>query len=108
MRKEISEIVKIISEQTNIAVNDIEGKCRDEEFVNARHLCWFFCVRHARIPLVKVANYFNVASSAVTYGIKNIPYRLVLDPARDLKTSMDRVAEKLNCEHLGELCDVSS
>ena len=108
MRKDISEIVKTISEQTNIPAQDIMGKCRDGEFVNARHLCWFFCVRHARIPVTMVANYFNVNHSAVIYGIRGIPYRLLLDPTRDLKASMDRVAVELKCEHLGELCEVTN
>tara|TARA_Y100001938_G_scaffold27134_1_gene36538 strand:- start:188 stop:541 length:354 start_codon:yes stop_codon:yes gene_type:complete len=100
------QIVELVSEQTYIPVKDILGKSRREDRVDARHLAWFFTVKHSGLPLIVVAKYFQVQHSAIVYALKNVAYRVLLHKNKKMERDMRFIARELKCPEITEELEV--
>ena len=96
----IKKIVGLVSDQTYIPVKDILGKSRCTDFVDARHMCYYFAYKQMKLPVTAIARHFNVTHGAVIHALRNMGYRLILNEANQLRRLMDNVAEELECGEL--------
>ena len=68
-----SDIVKIVSEEMDVTIEQMKMRCRKKEFVYGRHLIWYFSKKYTTKTLQFLASYFNHRDhSTVINGIGEI------------------------------------
>lgn len=90
---ELNEILKAVSEVTNISVQDILSKSRLKETVFARHLYCYFSCEKTRYSLKSIGKLINRDHASVIHGNKRIIYELEYYP--EVKHIIKRIDFKL-------------
>lgn len=60
----VDTVLKVVTEVTGLTVEDVTSKCRNADYVIARHLAVWYCVKTG-VPTSVVAKRFGIARYSV-------------------------------------------
>ena len=83
--KKLIEIEELIAKAANLSVEEISGRSREKEAVEARHIAWFIAHDYLRYTYLYIARMYGRDHTTIMYGVEKM---------RDVKMSK-KIIEKI-------------